>query len=92
MGNAIFSKRFDTNVENEDQSKKEKRIFPPHMYNGPLKLGDPYYRGMSKMEEDPMIPQRYEIRSLNLVLISAIFVLLYSVIRLNCIQCVSFVD
>ena len=73
MGNAIFSKRFDTNVENEDQLKKEKRIFPPHMYNGPLKLGDPYYRGMSKMEEDPMIPQRYEIRSLNLVLISANF-------------------
>ena len=73
MGNAIFSKRFDTNVENEDQTKKEKRIFPPHMYNGPLKLGDPYYRGMSKMEEDPMIPQRYEIRSLNLVLISANF-------------------
>ena len=71
MGNAIFSKRFDTNVENEDQTKKEKRIFPPHMYNGPLKLGDPYYRGMSKMEEDPMIPQRYEICSLNLVLISA---------------------
>ena len=72
MGNAIFSKRFDKNVET-DQPKTEKRIFPPHMYNGPLKLGDPYYRGMSKMEEDPMIPQRYEIRSLNLVLISAKF-------------------
>ena len=73
MGNAIFSKRFDKNVETEDQPKTEKRIFPPHMYNGPLKLGDPYYRGMSKMEEDPMIPQRYEIRSLNLVLISAFY-------------------
>ena len=25
---------------------------------GPLKLGDPYYRGLSKMETDPMITQR----------------------------------
>ena len=89
MGNALFSKRFDTNVETEDNPKVEKRIFPSHMYNGPLKLGDPYYRGMSKMEEDPMIPQRYEIRSLNLVLISAF--LLSSVIRFKSIQFVSFV-
>lgn len=89
MGNALFSKRFDTNVETEDNPKVEKRIFPSHMYNGPLKLGDPYYRGMSKMEEDPMIPQRYEIRSLNLVLISAF--LLSFVIRFNSIQFVSFV-
>ena len=88
MGNALFSKRFDTNVETEDNPKVEKRIFPSHMYNGPLKLGDPYYRGMSKMEEDPMIPQRYEIRSLNLVLIF----LLYSIIRFNCIQCLSFAE
>ena len=71
MGNALFSKRFEETVETEGQPKPEKRIFPPHMYNGPLKLGDPYYRGLSKMEEDPMIPQRYEIRSLNLVMISA---------------------
>merc|ERR1712032_918044 len=28
------------------------------MYGGPKGLGDPYYREMSKMEEDPMIPQR----------------------------------
>ena len=89
MGNALFSKRFDTHVETEDKPKAEKRIFPSHMYNGPLKLGDPYYRGMSKMEEDPMIPQRYEIRSLNLVLISAF--LLSSVISFKSIQFVSFV-
>ena len=25
---------------------------------GPLKLGDPYYRGLSKMENDPMLPAR----------------------------------
>ena len=71
MGNALFSKRFEGTVETEGQHQPEKRIFPNHMYNGPLKLGDPYYRGLSKMEEDPMIPQRYEIRSLNLLLISA---------------------
>ena len=60
MGNALISKRFDTdkNIRPEDETKTEKRIFPTHMYNGPLKLGDPYYRGLSKMEEDPMIPQR----------------------------------
>ena len=58
MGNALISKRFETDTRPEDESKTEKRIFPSHMYNGPLKLGDPYYRGLSKMEEDPMIPQR----------------------------------
>jgi len=36
----------------------EKRIWASHMYTGPLKLGDPDYRGLSKMEEDPMITQR----------------------------------
>jgi hypothetical protein len=25
---------------------------------GPLKLGDPFYRGLTKMEEDPVITQR----------------------------------
>jgi len=41
-------------------SKKpvEHRIHPSHMYTGPLKLGDPYYRGLSKMENDPMLPAR----------------------------------
>lgn len=60
MGNALISKRFETDkdIRPEDEPKTEKRIFPTHMYNGPLKLGDPYYRGLSKMEEDPMIPQR----------------------------------
>ena len=56
MGNMIFSKRFD-NQENIG-AEGEKRIFAEHMYKGPLKLGDPTYRGLSKMEEDPLIPQR----------------------------------
>merc|ERR1711934_625069 len=38
--------------------KSEYRIFKQHMYGGPKGLGDPYYRDLSKMEEDPMIPQR----------------------------------
>ena len=29
-----------------------------YLSKGPLKLGDPDYRGLSKMEEDPMITQR----------------------------------
>lgn len=58
MGNAIFSKRIEDSLENETKKKGEKRLFPSHMYTGPLKLGDPFYRGLSKMEEDPMIPQR----------------------------------
>ena len=28
------------------------------MYGGPRGLGDPNYRELSRMEEDPMIPQR----------------------------------
>ena len=58
MGNLLFSKRVEESLAGEQQPKGEKRIFPQHMYSGPLKLGDPFYRGMSKMEEDPMIPQR----------------------------------
>ena len=27
-------------------------------FQGPKNLGDPNFRGLSKMEEDPMIPQR----------------------------------
>ena len=45
-------------VSEENKPKGEKRIFPQHMYTGPLKLGDPYYRGLTKMEQDPMITQR----------------------------------
>ena len=33
-------------------------MFKQHMYGGPKGLGDPNYRELSKMEEDPMIPQR----------------------------------
>ena len=33
-------------------------MFKQHMYGGPKGLGDPTYRELSKMEEDPMIPQR----------------------------------
>ena len=40
------------------EKKSEFRIFKQHMYGGPKGLGDPYYRELSKMEEDPMIPQR----------------------------------
>ncbi|XP_040577065.1 COX assembly mitochondrial protein homolog [Lepeophtheirus salmonis] len=53
MGNMLFSKRLT-----EDTSSADMRLLPSHMYNGPLSLGDPNYRGLSKMEEDPLIPQR----------------------------------
>ncbi len=36
----------------------EMRVFQKHMYGGPLGLGDPNYRGLSKMEEDPLITNR----------------------------------
>ena len=46
-------------MEQESGSKKaEYRVFKQHMYGGPKGLGDPTYRELSKMEEDPMIPQR----------------------------------
>ena len=46
-------------VHDESNYKKsEYRIFKQHMYGGPKGLGDPNYRELSKMEEDPMIPQR----------------------------------
>ena len=54
----IFSKRVEDSLGSENNQKVEHRIFPKHMYGGPKQLGDPYYRGLSKMEEDPMIPQR----------------------------------
>ena len=41
-----------------DGRKAEYRIFKQHMYGGPKGLGDPTYRELSRMEEDPMIPQR----------------------------------
>ena len=59
MGNMIFNKRVTDAVDSEASPNAEHRIFPQHMYGGPKQLGDPYYRGLSKMEEDPMIPQRY---------------------------------
>eukprot|EP00088_Acartia_fossae_P030702 TRINITY_DN3169_c1_g1_i1.p1 TRINITY_DN3169_c1_g1~~TRINITY_DN3169_c1_g1_i1.p1 ORF type:complete len:195 (-),score=30.28 TRINITY_DN3169_c1_g1_i1:169-753(-) len=70
MGNMIFNQRvMGTNEkydfenygkENVDESRVhvERRIFAQHMYGGPKGLGDPTYRELSKMEEDPMIPQR----------------------------------
>ena len=47
-------------VYSQDGSEKktEYRIFKQHMYGGPKGLGDPFYRDLSRMEEDPMIPQR----------------------------------
>merc|ERR1712122_465117 len=65
MGNMLMNKRVEetilggstTNNESEEQSS-DYRILPKHMYGGPKGLGDPMFRGLSKMEEDPMIPQR----------------------------------
>jgi len=66
MGNVLVNKRVKDaiGIEDSDDGDKKKtsggehRIWPDHMYTGPLKLGDPYYRGLSKMEADPMLPQR----------------------------------
>lgn len=62
MGNMLFNKRLGTAEDDGEPSvegqKVEYRIFKKHMYGGPKGLGDPSYREMSKMEEDPMIPQR----------------------------------
>merc|ERR1712049_33023 len=69
MGNMLMNKRIEETIlggnansssrkeEGEDQSS-DYRILPKHMYGGPKGLGDPMFRGLSKMEEDPMIPQR----------------------------------
>ena len=49
----------EIDIFSDDSGKKtEYRIFKQHMYGGPMGLGDPNYRDLSKMEEDPMIPQR----------------------------------
>ena len=57
--NLTFLKILLTLVHDEANYKKsEYRIFKQHMYGGPKGLGDPNYRELSKMEEDPMIPQR----------------------------------
>jgi len=70
MGNMIFNERLmgtDSKYDFEKYGKRhvsettahvERRIFAQHMYGGPKGLGDPHYRDLSKMEEDPMIPQR----------------------------------
>jgi len=67
MGNMIFNRRLGTSTEEGPEllhddagihQKTEYRIFKQHMYGGPKGLGDPTYRGLSKMEEDPLIPQR----------------------------------
>merc|ERR1719430_2893730 len=58
MGNMIFNRRLGTSGEEGEEEAGEYRVFKQHMYGGPRGLGDPTYRGMSKMEEDPMIPQR----------------------------------
>lgn len=68
MGNMIFNRRLGTAEDESDlvhsqqpgglEKKAEYRIFKAHMYGGPMGLGDPEYRGLTKMEEDPMIPQR----------------------------------
>nr|ACO15645.1 C3orf68 homolog [Caligus clemensi] len=53
MGNMLFSKRLT-----EEDASGEMRLLPAHMYSGPRNLGDPNHRGLSRMEEDPLIPQR----------------------------------
>jgi len=72
MGNMIFNQRLmdgddkkynydnykDNNSSGEEAVHMERRIFPQHRYGGPKGLGDPHFRGLSKMEEDPLIPQR----------------------------------
>ena len=64
MGNMLINRRVEDaiGVSSDSDGCKEKqeeyRIFPDHMYKGPKKLGDPHFRGLSKMEEDPMVPQR----------------------------------
>jgi len=47
-----------SSYHSENNIHAERRIFKQHMYGGPKGLGDPTYRELSKMEEDPMIPQR----------------------------------
>jgi len=66
MGNMLFNRRLGTAGDDDGElkhshevdQKAEYRVFKKHMYGGPKGLGDPNYRDMSKMEEDPMIPQR----------------------------------
>merc|ERR1711973_1018446 len=62
LGNMLFNERVKDDMglgEDQEKAKKvEHRIFPEHMYTGPLKLGDPFYRGLTKMETDPMLPAR----------------------------------
>lgn len=64
MGNMLINKRVEETIfsgpqDDEDQSKKkEYRMLPKHMYGGPKGNGDPNFRGMSKMEEDPLVTQR----------------------------------
>ena len=49
---------FSDKPEVDKNKNKEYRMLPSHMYGGPKGFGDPTFRGMSKMEEDPLIPQR----------------------------------
>lgn len=61
MGNMLFNRRLGTASDEDGEvtnAKVEYRVFKQHMYGGPKGLGDPTYRELSKMEEDPMIPQR----------------------------------
>lgn len=60
MGNMVSSRRVQESLHLDDSgtANDDKRLFPSHMYTGPLKLGDPNYRELSNMEKDPLIPQR----------------------------------
>ena len=41
-----------------EAKKGEMRVLPAHYYGGPQGLGDPNYRGLSKMEKDPLVTSR----------------------------------
>lgn len=63
MGNMLVNKRVEETIfsgsgEEKQAKTKDYRPLPSHMYGGPKGLGDPTFRGLSKMEEDPLIPQR----------------------------------
>ena len=60
MGNALMGEKSSKESlapsgPNMDEIRQRRNAI---MNGGPLGLGDPFYRGLSKMEEDPVIPQR----------------------------------
>ena len=54
----IFNKRVEERLTGQSDDKTEYRVLPQHMYGGPKGMGDPNFRGLGKMEEDPLITNR----------------------------------